>query len=68
MARWARSEPVLALQRMQWLLWLGEGRVLVLFVFIVRINLSQALTITRVARFLDHLKFILFMGFVLVLF
>jgi hypothetical protein len=40
----------------------------VLFVSFVRIYLSQALIIPCVARFLDHSRFISFIGFVLVLF
>jgi hypothetical protein len=39
-----------------------------LFVSFVLIYFSQALIITRVARSLDRARFILFMGFVLVLF
>ena len=46
----------------------GYGRVLVLFVSFVLIFLSQALIITLVVRFLDRSRFILFIGFVLVLF
>jgi hypothetical protein len=46
----------------------GLGRVLVLFVPFVLINLSQAFIITRVARLLDRSRFILFICFVLVLF
>jgi hypothetical protein len=45
----------------------GKGQVLVLFVSFVLLSLSQALIITRVAWFLDRSRFILFMGFVLVL-
>ena len=41
---------------------------LVLFISFVRIYFSEALIITLVARFLNHSGFILFMGFVLVLF
>ena len=43
-------------------------RVVGLFVSCVVIYLSQALIITRGARFLDRSRFILFIGFVLVLF
>ena len=39
-----------------------------MFVSFVLISLSQALIITCVARFLDRSRFILFIGFVLVLF
>jgi len=39
-----------------------------LFVSFVLMNLSQAFIITHVARSLDCSRFILFMGFVLVLF
>jgi len=45
---------------------LGSGSVL--FVSCVLIYLSQALSITHVARYLDRSRFILFIGFVLVLF
>jgi len=44
----------------------SQGRVLVLFVSFVLIYLSQALIITRVARFLNWSGFIFSMGFVLV--
>jgi hypothetical protein len=57
---------VVALQIRRWLLRSGHGWVLVLFVSFVLIYLSQALSITRVARFLDCSGFISFMGFVLV--
>jgi hypothetical protein len=40
--------------------------VLVLFVFFVLIDLSQAVNIRRVVTFLDRSRFILFKGFVLV--
>ena len=56
------------LQRRRWLLCSGQGRVLVLFVSFVLINLSQGLIITRVAWFLYRSRFVLFMGFVLLLF
>jgi hypothetical protein len=53
MTQSARSELVLALQRWRWLLHLGYGRDLVLFVAFVLIELSQALITACVARFLD---------------
>jgi len=40
----------------------------VLFISFFLINLSEALIVTRVVRFLDPLRFSLFLGFVLVLF
>ena len=49
----------------------GHGcciRVLAFFISFGLIDLSQALIITRIPRFLDRPGFILFMGFVLVLF
>jgi len=46
----------------------ARGLVLVLFFSFVVICSSQAFIITCVARFLDHSRFILFMGFVLVVF
>jgi len=45
-----------------------ENLVHVLFVSFVLIYVFQALIITRIARFLDPSRFILFKGFVLVLF
>jgi hypothetical protein len=44
-----------------------QGQVLVLFGSFVLIYFSQAFIITRVVRFLDRSRFILFMGFLLVL-
>jgi hypothetical protein len=58
----ARSEPVLAYQSRQWLLRSGHGWVLVLFGSFVLIDLSQALVITYVARYLDHPGIILFIA------
>jgi len=63
----ARSEPVLALQRWQWLLRSDQALVLVLLVFFVQIYLSQALIITRFTKYLDSSVFISFTWFVLVL-
>jgi hypothetical protein len=45
----------------------GKSQVLAMFVSFVLLSLSQALIITRIAWFLDRSRFILFMGFVLVL-
>jgi hypothetical protein len=45
-----------------------QASVLVLFLSIVLINLSLALSSSCVARFLDRSTFILFLGFLLVLF
>jgi hypothetical protein len=67
-ARLARTEPVLALQRRQWLLHTSYGQVFVMFVSFILIFLSQSSIVTRVARFLDRLRSILFIGFVFVLF
>jgi hypothetical protein len=67
MAWKVRSEPVLELQKRQWLLCSDYGGVLALFGCFVVIYVYQALTITRFARFLDCSGFILFLGFVLVL-
>jgi hypothetical protein len=50
------------------LLRLGQGRVIVLFGSFVLIDVSQALIVTNVARFLDRSWFNLFTGFVFVLF
>jgi len=66
MPRLARSEPVLTLQRRQWLLYSGPGWVPILFSSFVLIYLSQALTVTCVARFSDRSRSILCMGSVLV--
>jgi len=41
--------------------------VLVLLIFFVLINLSQALIITLIVRFLDYSGFILFMGYAMVM-
>ena len=68
LARQARSEPVLALHRRQWLLRSGECWVLVLFVSFVLMYLSKALIIKRVTRLLDRSRFIILMGFILSLF
>jgi len=46
----------------------GQGKDLVSFFCFGLINVSDALSITHVARFLDRSRFILFMGFVLVLY
>jgi hypothetical protein len=67
MAQSARSEQVLMLQRRRWLLRSGLRLVPVLFVSFGLIYLSQEFFITPVTRFLDHSRFILFIGFVLVL-
>jgi len=56
------------MQSGRWLLPSGKGRVLVLFISIVLIGLSQALIMTHVMRFLNRSGFILFMGIVLVSF